>query len=262
MKNSIFSDELFSLFYTEKTPILIDVRRLAAFQTAERIIPTAYWRDHLTADDWAKEISREKEVIIYCAHGEQVSQSAVALLKNKGIHARYLAGGIDAWESAGGTTLAKAQMIEYQDKYWVTRENPTIDRIVCPWLIRRFIDSAAMFQYVDEQWVKQISTETGAIIFDINAPNVDFSHDGEFCSFDAFIQYFNIRDAALNKMAKIVRGADTNRLDLAPEAAGLLAFSLGLSAIYQDDLEMLEKGMLIYDALYSFCRNAIDKSNS
>jgi hypothetical protein len=136
---------------------------------------------------------------------------------------------------------------------WITREHPKIDRIACPWLIRRFVEAEAEFLYVPDDKVFAVAAETGATPYDI--PGAEpLSHDGELCSFDAFLKHYDLRDPALQKLALIVRGADTARPDLAPQAAGLHAISLGLSANYPDDHAMLEQGMVIYDALYTWCR--------
>jgi hypothetical protein len=135
---------------------------------------------------------------------------------------------------------------------WVTRERPKIDRIACPWLIARFIDSESEFLYVPSNKVLDTAKETGATPYDI--PGVEMGHDGELCSFDTFLRKYKLTDPALQQLATIVRGADTDRLDLAPQAAGLLAISLGLSRNFTDDDEMLKQGMIIYDALYSWCR--------
>jgi hypothetical protein len=137
---------------------------------------------------------------------------------------------------------------------WVTRERPKIDRIACPWLIRRFIEPEAEFIYVPTDRVFAVGREIGATPYDI--PGADpFSHQGEFCSFDAFIRHYGLDDPALHGLAVIIRGADTERHDLAPEASGLHAMSLGLSANVTDDHAMLEQGMVIYDALYTWCRD-------
>jgi len=135
---------------------------------------------------------------------------------------------------------------------WITRERPKIDRIACPWLIERFIDKEAEFLYVPSSDVLKTSAETGAIPYDI--PGVEMGHAGELCSFDAFMKKYDLTDPALQQLAMIVRGADTSRLDLAPQAAGLLAISLGLSHNFQNDHEMLKQGMVIYDALYAWCQ--------
>ena len=134
---------------------------------------------------------------------------------------------------------------------WVTRERPKIDRIACPWLIARFIDKEPEFLYVPSNRVLDTAKETGAIPYDI--PGVEMGHDGELCSFDTFLRKYKLTDPALQKLATIVRGADTDRLDLAPQAAGLLAISLGLSRNFANDHDMLKQGMVIYDALYSWC---------
>lgn len=136
---------------------------------------------------------------------------------------------------------------------WVTRERPKIDRIACPWLIRRFIDEAPELLYVPASEVLRVAGETGAIPFDV--PNVELSHVGELCSFDAFLRKYGLTDPALAQLAVIVRAADTNRPELAPQASGLLAVSLGLSANFADDHAMLEQGMVLYDALYTWCRS-------
>nr|WP_314075856.1 chromate resistance protein ChrB domain-containing protein [uncultured Roseococcus sp.] len=136
---------------------------------------------------------------------------------------------------------------------WVTREHPKIDRIACPWLIRRFVEQDAEFIYVPTDQVFAVAQETGGIPYDI--PGAEpFAHDGELCSFDALIKHYDLKEPALHRLALIVRGADTARHDLAPEASGLHAISLGLSANIPDDHAMLEQGIVIYDALYTWCR--------
>jgi hypothetical protein len=136
---------------------------------------------------------------------------------------------------------------------WITRERPKIDRIACPWLIQRFIDPDATFLYVPAGDVLRLAGETGAIPYDI--PGVELSHVGELCSFDAFLAKYALDDPALEPLAVIVRGADTSRLDLTPQSAGLYALSLGLSKNFADDHEMLRHGMVMYDALYAWCRH-------
>ena len=135
---------------------------------------------------------------------------------------------------------------------WITRERPKIDRIACPWLVQRFIDPEAQFLYVPTDAVFRVAEETGAIPYDI--PGAELSHVDELCSFDAFLQKYRLTDLALQSLAVIVRGADTDRLELAPQAAGLLAISLGLSHSFQDDHEMLAHGLVLYDALYAWCK--------
>lgn len=140
---------------------------------------------------------------------------------------------------------------------WITRENANVDRIACPWLIRRFVDADAEFLYVPADQVKATAEKTGATPYDI--PGVKFGHVGEKCSFDAFIAEYKLDAPGLDKLADIVRGADTSRLDLTPQSPGLLAISQGLSHVYQDDHEMLKHGMVMYDALYAWCRQQVGK---
>lgn len=142
---------------------------------------------------------------------------------------------------------------------WVTRERPKIDRIACPWLIQRFIDKTPEFLFVPADKVLPEAKRTGAIPYDV--PGVELSHDGPLCSFDAFLRKYALSDPALGRLAVIVRGADTARLDLAPQAPGLLALSLGLSAVFPDDHEMLRHGLVMYDALYAWCKSCQDEAH-
>ena len=140
---------------------------------------------------------------------------------------------------------------------WITRERPKIDRVACPWLVARFIDTEAEFLFVPADRVRTEAAATGATPYDV--PGVELTHDGPLCSFDAFLKKYALTDPALHHLAVIVRGADTARLDLAPQCAGLLAVSLGLSHNYSDDHEQLKQGFVVYDALYSWLRHARDE---
>jgi hypothetical protein len=142
---------------------------------------------------------------------------------------------------------------------WVTRERPKIDRVACPWLIARFIDPQPEFLYVLAAEVFNVARQAGAIPYDI--PGAELSHVGELCSFDAFLEQYELQDPALRMLALIVRGADTSRLDLTPQSAGLYAISLGLSHNFTDDHEMLQHGMVVYDALYSWCKSCRDEAH-
>jgi hypothetical protein len=135
---------------------------------------------------------------------------------------------------------------------WITRERPKIDRIACPWLIARFIDETPEFLYVKREEVMATARATGAIPYDV--PDVELGHVGEKCSFDAFLAKYRLDEKALHRLAGIVRGADTGQPELTPQSAGLLAISQGLSANFADDHEMLRHGMVVYDALYAWCR--------
>lgn len=143
---------------------------------------------------------------------------------------------------------------------WITRERPKIDRIACPWLIRRFIDGEAEFLYVPAHQVLEMAEQQGATPYDV--PGVEMSHVGELCSFDAFLLKYSLNDPALEHLAKIVRGADTDRLDLTPQSAGLYALSLGLSRQFTNDHEMLGHGMVMYDALYAWCQSCQQETHS
>jgi hypothetical protein len=180
-----------------------------------------------------------------------VSESVAEALRQFGKEARYLDGGFAAWMANG---LPTRWQLTTETRKWVTRERPKIDRIACPWLIRRFLDPAAEFFYVPNAEVRAFAAARDATPYDI--PDVEYSHEGPACSFDAFIRLHQIDDAALGDLATIVRGADTAALHLAPQAAGLLAVSLGLSRLFADDHAMLRFGMLVYDALYAWCREA------
>lgn len=136
---------------------------------------------------------------------------------------------------------------------WITRERPKIDRIACPWLITRFIDDAPEFLYVPADQVMPLAAANQAIPYDV--PNVELTHEGPLCSFDAILKKYNLTDPCLLELAVIVRGADTSRLDLAPQCAGLFAISLGLSQNFSNDHEQLKHGMVIYDALYAWLKH-------
>ncbi|MEO5325746.1 chromate resistance protein [Mesorhizobium sp. CC13] len=264
MPRMISSENLIRLMGTDRCPLIVDVRREAVFAAAPTRIAGALWRNHMKVDEWLPQLPRHSTIVVYCAHGHNVSEIALARLLAAGADAVMLEGGIDAWLAAGGPVVAReAPGLETglpRPSVWVTRARPKIDRIACPWLIRRFIDPLAVFHFVTAEWVKDIADETGAIPFDIK--DVHYSHRGDECTFDTLISEFGLTDPALLQLARIVRGADTARSDLEPQAAGLLAISLGLSAIEEDDLVQLEKGMPIYDALYGWCRYATAETHN
>ena len=241
------------------SPLVIDVRRAQAFDADTVMISGATWRDPFATDDWIKFLPRDRDIVVYCVHGHEISKNASASLRAAGMNAHYLDGGIEAWQAAGAPTTKKRAALSIPSAInmpskWITRERPKIDRIACPWLIRRFIDPLSEFIYVPASEVISAAASRGATAYDV--PNVQFSHRGEACSFDAFIADFEIHDVALNDLAAIVRGADTGKPDLTPQSSGLLAISLGLSALYPDDHEMLEQGMVVYDALYAWLKRA------
>ena len=241
------------------SPLVIDVRRIQAFEADTTMLAGATWRDPFAIDEWIKFLPHQSDIVVYCVHGHEISKNACAALRVAGLKAHYLEGGFEAWTAHGAPTIKKQSALSIPSPInapskWVTRERPKIDRIACPWLIRRFIDPLAEFLYVPSSEVLPCAKSQAATPYDV--PDVRFSHRGEECSFDAFIQDFEINDPALNYLAAIVRGADTGNLQLTPQSPGLLAISLGLSALYQKDHDTLEHGMVIYDALYAWLKRA------
>jgi rhodanese-related sulfurtransferase len=245
---SIAPSELRALLGRPDAPVLLDARRAERFAESPWLLPAAV-REAAGAPGTA---------VAYCVHGHEVSQQAAAQLRAQGWQARYLEGGIEAWREAGGLAIRKRPDLGVtgeQPSRWITRERPKIDRVACPWLIRRFIDPRAEFFYVPTAQVFGEAQRLGAVPYDI--PGAPISHAWERCSFDALIEAFELKDAALQALAAIVRGADTDRLSIAPQSAGLLALSLGLSRLHaQDDAAMLEAAMPMYDALYAWCAQA------
>lgn len=251
-------------------PLLLDVRREGKFLESPHLLAGA-WR--CAPEDVASFAASQppREVVVYCVYGHNVSTDAVTALRAAGWNAYALAGGIEGgedgvdtpqdiaqWRAQRPLTLTKRPdwgVTGEQASRWITRERPKIDRIACPWLVRRFIDARAEFFYVPTPQVLDEAKRLGAVAYDI--PGAPVSHEGELCSFDTLLKAFGLSDPALNVLARIVRGADTDRLELAPQSAGLLAFSLGLSRMHaDDDHAMLEAAMPLYDALYAWCRDA------
>jgi rhodanese-related sulfurtransferase len=230
-------------------PIVIDVRRVSDFADDPVVIPGAIRQLPETVAAWSRDLEPWRRIVACCAHGHDVSQQVAATLRGMGYAAQFLGGGLAGWRAANGATAAHVAPTR-----WVTRERPKIDRIACPWLIRRFIDPAAEFFYVPNGQVHAFARSEGATPYDV--PDVAYTHDGPACSFDAFIVRHQLADTALADLATIVRGADTGAPELAPQAPGLLAISLGLSQMFADDQAMLRWGMLVYDSLYVWCSRA------
>lgn len=250
MTTAISFSELQSGIRSSQPPLVIDARKRPAFQAATDMIAGALRRDPEQLPAWAPELPSASKVVVYCVHGHEVSQNAAKALNERGIAAQYLEGGLEeGWKAGGGALDRKPAGASTR---WVTRERPKIDRIACPWLVARFVDPGAEFFYVPQKEVLASAKERDATPYDI--PGVHFTHEGELCSFDAFIKHYHLHDPALAQLALIVRGADTANLDLAPQAPGLAALSLGLSRLFTDDHEMLQHGMIMYDALYRWCK--------
>jgi rhodanese-related sulfurtransferase len=259
---SISSDKLSRLIGTAGAPALVDVRIDEDFAADPRLIPGAVRRSHLDVQDWASQMTG-KSVVVVCNKGQKLSEGTAAWLRCGGIAAEVLEGGHLGWKEAELPTVP-ADKIPKRDgrgrTVWVTRSRPKIDRIACPWLIRRFVDPAAVFLFVTPSEVESVAERFEGTPFDIE--NVFWSHRGELCTFDVMVREFSLSTPALGRLAMMVRAADTGRLDLSPEAAGLLAASLGLSRMFDDDLEQLDAGLLLYDAFYRWCRDATKETHN
>ena len=242
---SISPAALAAQLHSDAAPLILDVRKNDPFLNSDYTLPGALRRDPLLVDIWANELPKSQAVLVYCVYGHEVGINTMNALRQRGIEATFLQGGIEDWRTAG---LTLSNKVAGQNTRWVTRARPKIDRIACPWLIRRFIDVRAEFLYVPTEQVRQIAQEQNATAYDVNATVAEskYTHVGELCSFDAFIKHFRLaQDAAIARLATIVRAADTDNLERSPEAAGLLAISLGMSRLHPDDHAMLEAMMPI-----------------
>mgnify|MGYP003571219026 CR=1 FL=1 len=254
--------ELFDRLGTAGAPRVIDARIEEDLAADPRRVPAALDRPGLAAAGWAGDFAGE-EVVVYCERGLKISQGAAAWLRHSGARAMVLEGGFQGWISAGLPLVPQDRLPPRDSRgrtLWVTRARPKIDRLACPWLIRRFVDPAAVFLFVAPEEVSAVAGRFGATPFDIEG--VFWSHRGERCSFDAMVEEFGLGTEAMLRLATVVRGADTGRLELAPEAAGLLAASLGLSQTFTDDLAQLEAGMALYDAFYRWARDAAAETHN
>ena len=255
--NAISPDKLIRLIGTSACPAIIDVR-----PDAQELLPASSLRPPANVSEWASALAG-KQAVVACVHGQERSAGVAALLRSEGSDAEILEGGFEAWRAAGFPVIDAAKLPPRDSAgrtIWVTRARPKVDRIACPWLIRRFIDPDAVFLFVAPSEVAGVAERFAATPFDVEG--VFWSHRGEFCTFDTMVEELGLSGfAALKHLAIIVRGADTARPEIAPQAAGLLAASLGLSRMHSDDLAQLEDGMILYDALYRWCRDAVDETH-
>ncbi len=259
---TISVEKLSRLFGTPGCPRLIDVRTDEDFAAEPRLLPGSIRMPHASVSDWSENLDALSAIVI-CQKGKKLSEGVAAWLRRRRITAESLDGGFEEWLAAGLPTVPDAR-IPPRDRegrsIWVTRARPKIDRIACPWLIRRFIDPGAVFLFVAPQEVEGVADRFGATPFDVE--NVFWSHRGELCTFDVMVEEFGLATEPLLRLARIVRAADTARLELEPEAAGLLAASLGLSRMFSDDLAQLEAGMTLYDAFYRWARDATSEAHN
>jgi rhodanese-related sulfurtransferase len=242
-------------------PHLIDVRTEEEFRADPRVIPSARHHDYSDKSRWA-ETYADHSVIVYCQRGLALSQGTAAWLRYQHIDAQTLEGGYEHWVK-NRQPLVRSEKLPARDEtgrtVWVTRARPKVVRIACPWLIRRFIDPGAVFLFVAPTEVPTVADRFNATPFDIDG--VFWNDRGDKSTFDIMLEEFGLALDALARLALIVRGADTGRLDLTPQSAGLLAASLGFSRMYRDDLAQLEAAMALYDAYYRWCRDATEETH-
>lgn len=260
--NQITAAQLSRLIGMAGAPAIVDVRTPADYSADPRLIPGSVRRSSDDVSAWAGEYS-DRSVIIVCDKGHGLSQGVAAWMRHEGISAETLEGGFAGWHTARHP-LVRIDKLPARDglgrTVWVTRERPKIDRIACPWLIRRFVDPGAVFLFVTPSEVRSVAERFAATAFDVDG--VFWSHRGDRCTFDTMLDELGLDIPALRRLATIVRGADTARPELAPEAAGLTAISLGFSRMFRDDLRQLEAAMQIYDGLYRWCRDATDETHN
>lgn len=259
--DAIAIPQLARLIGTPDAPLILDVRAPEDRAVDSRLLPASLIRSHADVAGWAPDFIG-RHVVVVCHHGLKLSQGTAAWLRHAGARAEVLDGGFAAW-AAAGLPLLDPDRIPPRDTegrtLWVTRARPKIDRIACPWLVRRFVDPAAVFLFVTPAEVAAVADRFGATPFDIEG--VFWSHRGPLCTFDVMLQEWGLATEPLQRLALIVRAADTARLDLAPQAAGLLATSLGLSRMHRDDLAQLDAAMGLYDAFFRWCRDAVEETH-
>ncbi len=261
--SSISAEKLVRLVGVPHGPALIDVRTDADFVADPRLIPGAVRRSHTSVASWAGEFAGRSAVVV-SQKGQKLGEGVAAWLRHAGARsAEVLAGGHAAWSEAGLPMVPEAKLPPRDGQgrtVWVTRARPKVDRIACPWLIRRFVDPAAVFLFVAPAEVLGVAERFSGAAFDIEGEDAFWSHRGDLCTFDVMVREFGLAELPpLQRLSAIVRGADMARPDLAPEASGLLAASLGLSRMFDDDLAQLDAGMLLYDALFRWARDAVDE---
>ncbi|MFC7738974.1 chromate resistance protein ChrB domain-containing protein [Roseomonas sp. GCM10028921] len=260
--DTITAIQLSRLIGLPDAPVVLDVRIGQDHSTDPRLIPTSVLRNAASTPEWASEFVG-RSVVVICQRGLKLSHGVAAWLRHAGARAEVLEGGFEGWAAGGGLLLRPNHIPELDAQgrtIWVTRSRPKVDRIACPWLIRRFVDPKAVFLYVAPSEVRAVAERFGATPFDVE--DVFWSHRGESCTFDTMIEEFGLQSEALARLATIVRGADTDRPDLTPQSAGLLAASLGMSRMYRDDLAQLGAAMGLYDAFYRWSRDAVSETHN
>lgn len=260
--NTLTVEKLARLVGTPGCPTILDARTQEDFAADPRLIPASRRINH---DDEASlsALAVADGIVVSCQKGLKLSEGVAALLRLRGVDAVTLEGGHQAWAAAQQPLVPAAAIPVHPGSgrsRWVTRHRPKIDRIACPWLIRRFVDPHAEFLYVSPDQVEGVAQRFSATPFDMETGF--WTHDGERCTFDKMLSEFGLQTEPLLRLAEIVRCADTNRLGDSPQAAGLLAISIGLSRQYSNDLDQLQAGLPVYDALYRWCRDGTDEVHS
>lgn len=259
--NEITPAQLLRLIGTPEAPVIVDISIDPDFADDPYLIPGAFRHPH-TDLPGLKDRLQDRFCVVTCQRRIKLSQGLVARLRADGHHAEYLSGGMYGWRNMAGMIRVPAANVPPPvdgATLWVTRHRPKIDRIACPWLIRRFVDPGARFLFVSPGEVMGVADRYGATPFDVE--DVFWSHRDDRCTFDTMLDEFALHTPALDRLARVIRAADTNKHDLAPQAAGLLALSVGLSRQYRDDQAQLDAGMTIYDALYRWARDGADEGH-
>lgn len=243
-------------------PVIIDLRIDDDFNDDPQIVPTAVRFSH-TDIAGIRDHLNGRNCIVYCQKGRKISQGVAALLRIEGLGCEVLEGGHFAWRDAGLPLVPEKPIPRLKpapSTLWVTRHRPKIDRIACPWLIRRFVDRDARFLYVPPSDVELVAEKFGATPFDV--AGLGFEHVSDRCSFDAMLDAFGLRTEPLDRLATVIRASDTNQHEASQQAAGLLAMSVGLSRMYRDDAAQLKAALPLYDALYRWARDGFDEGHS
>jgi len=259
--NEITVAQLNRLIGTPDCPVIVDISIDPDFAEDPYLIPGSFRHPHTDIPGLIDRLAG-RACVITCQRGIKLSQGLTAWLRTEGVQAEYLQGGMYGWRDAKDTMRVPFAALPAPiggSTLWVTRHRPKIDRIACPWLIRRFVDPAARFLFVSPAEVAGVAERFNATPFDVEG--VFFSHRGADCTFDTMLAEFGLTSKPLTRLATVIRAADTNSHDLAPEAAGLLAMSVGLSRQYKNDMQQLGAGMAQYDALYRWARDGADEGH-
>lgn len=255
--NTISPKHLMRLLGTPDAPVIIDVRLDEDVALIPVLIPTAQKLNH-TQSDTLLAAATDRQVVVVCHKGLKLSHGTAAVLRAHGHAAEVLEGGAVAWSESALPATPIDQLSS--TTRWVTRQRPKVDRIACGWLIRRFIHPAAEILFVPHRQVIDVASRFDAIPFDV--ADVVLTHRGAHCTFDAIIADYGLSHPALDRLAKVVRAADTDQHATSPQAAGLLAVSVGLSRMWRDDVAQLDAAMPIYDALYRWARDGFSETHA